>query len=157
MKSLLKRSFFVIFCVSAAANLVFLYFVWSGRLHLYGQRLPSIEGIGMIPTMTIVELEHAQPFTATVEQRRIGTWKAVANTTSGVRKSDNRSAEYILMYLRQTSGKELAVYKENPSADEIAFVSSLEEGHDYLFPRVMITWAAANEDQKARKDNANHK
>lgn len=119
---------------NVAAILVVLFLAHTGRIHLYGERFPHFGGFPSVPTISFAELEHTKPFTATVEEKRIGTWKAVVESSTGRQKPGAKPTDYVLVYLRKANGKQVALYQENPSPDVLAFASSLGEGRDYAFP-----------------------
>jgi hypothetical protein len=129
-------------CSNAAGILVVLYLACTGRIHLCGERVPHFGGFPSVPTISFVELERTKPFTATVDQKRIGTWKAVVESSTGRPKPGAQPTNYVLVYLRKANGRQVALYQENPSPEVLAFALSLGEGRDYSFPGAITNRAA---------------
>jgi hypothetical protein len=45
-----------------------------------------------------------------------------------------------MVYLRKADGKRLGICQENPTPEEVVFVSHLREGEKYTFPSVLRDW-----------------
>jgi hypothetical protein len=45
-----------------------------------------------------------------------------------------------MIRLTKADGKELGIYQENPSSNQVAFTSFLRDGVSYTFPDVFVEW-----------------
>jgi hypothetical protein len=93
----------------------------------------------MIPCMTFAELEKTR-FTATVESRMHDKWNAPIDNLTRKPVPGSQPTEYVTIHLIRVDGKALCVCQENPSSNQVAFTSSLQDGVSYTFPDVFVEW-----------------
>jgi len=124
----------IILCSVAAITLAVLYLVWIGRIRPYDSRVLTFAGLSSVPTISFDELRHTKPFLATVQEKRIGTWNAVIDSSTGRSEDGGVRTKYILVYLSKSNNMQIALYEENPNSDDLAALLSLRDGQAYSFP-----------------------
>ena len=124
-------------CIAVVIGLaVLILALWFGAYHK-GIRYA---GFGWIPAMSFAELQESPPFVAVVESKMHGVWGALVDSSSGKFATGAKPTEYVMVYLRKANGKRLGICQENPTPDDVAFVSYLREGEKYSFPTILTNW-----------------
>ena len=121
-------------CVAVLSGLAVLTVVLCFGLHRKGIRYA---GFGWIPARSFAELQTSPPFIAVVESKMHGVWGAPVDSSSGNPAPGAKPTEYVMVYLRKADGKRLGICQENPTPEEVVFVSRLREGEKYTFPSVL--------------------
>jgi hypothetical protein len=110
-------------------------------LHFAGPHdRPRFHGFKTRPAMSFAELQQGQPFVAVVESKEQGVWKPTVDSSTGKPVPGAQPTEYVMVYLVTDHGKKLCICQQNPSSNEVAFVSHLRSGQEYSFPDVFDSW-----------------
>jgi hypothetical protein len=129
-------------CIAVLGGLAVLTFALCLATHHRGIRYA---GFGKIPAMSFAELQRSPPFVAVIESKMHGVWEAPVDSSTGKRAPGATPTEYVMVYLRNEHRKRLGICQENPTPEEVAFVSHLRDGERYSFPDVLIKWMKDSE------------
>jgi hypothetical protein len=86
--------------------------------------------------LSFTEVAQIPPFTATVESKYVGERGASSDSQTRLPAQAAAPTPYVLVHLVKWNGR-LAIYQENPTSNQVTFVSHLRVGGKYKFPAAL--------------------
>jgi hypothetical protein len=137
MATRFSRRVYLALWLSVACLIALGVMLFSGIIPSPLSPAPKPAGSKWTRALSFAELAKTPPFLAVVESKVVGERGALTDNSTELPAHGAAPTPYVLIHLVKSNGKRLVIYQENPTTNEVGFVSRLSIGEKYYFPAIL--------------------